>query len=209
MSELPFKIPNSLASYREQYEKKPGKTIARLQNHLQKGPDAVGYFLLGWFLLQKGSKDRAIDCALKANALAPGSPFFKKLHYFFSHPDMFDAWLAPAPYRSAGKSRHIGRSAPALNLDSLIKKLSHLESNRFRPKPDFAPKNESLTSDSTNNAGDIVSETLAKVHEQQGNIDAAIHAYRKLKIVKKEKRSFYDKKITALQKIKSEENENN
>lgn len=208
MSELPFKIPNSLASYLEQYEKRPDKTITRLQNQLQKhGSDAVGYFLLGWFYLRKGSKDRAIDCALKAKVLAPGSPFFKKLHYFFSHPDIFDAWHEQTAYRNAEDSSAVN-AVSVLNLDSLIKKLSHIDSNRMRPKSDLSPKNESLSYDSANNVSDIVTETLAKVHEEQGNTDAAINAYQKLKNIKKEKASFYNKKISELQKIKSDGMEN-
>src|SRR5699024_2247490 len=82
-----------------QFESSPDKAINRLQTQLNKrGPDPVGYFLLGWFFHRQDEREKAIDCAFKAKNLASGSPFLKNIHYFFTHPDVFEAWqLYPEP----------------------------------------------------------------------------------------------------------------
>ncbi len=201
---LPFKLPPSLASYAEQYQKKPEKTIKRFKKQLRRrGPDAVGYFMLGWFYYQQNEKEKAIDCALRAKTLAPGSPFFEKLHYFFSHPGLFAAWRSPG-FESAGVN-HIPPSGSS-DLNSLIEKLSGVDTKRIQIDSEFKSAGNNRPYD-TKEVDDIVSETLAKVHEQQGNNNDAIRTYRALKRVNSEKADFYDKKIEKLKQLQSNEDE--
>lgn len=206
MPQLPFDIPKSLASYAEHFEEDPIKATTRLKKQLKKrGPDAVGHFLLAWFYHLKGMDDQAVDEALKARIFAPGSPFFRKLHYYLSHPKAFDAWT---PETTATTSQKTPESSlepgPVLNLDTLIQKLSEVESERIRPKA--ANKNSEQTDTdaevSTDNVDDIVSETLASIHEKQGKTEAAIRTYQRLKDLNKEKQDFYNQQIHRLQKKK-------
>lgn len=206
MTELPFDIPPSLFSYLEQYQSAPEKTTIRLEKQLQKrGADAVGYFLLAWFYHQQERHQQAVDYALKAKNYAPGSPFFENLHYFFSHPKLFDAWCNPssATQDSANRYTAFRASGPLLDLDSLIEKLSDVESRRINFDPD-APAGTSKP-DKVDDTDDIVSETLATIYEQQGKLEAAINAYERLKIIKSERKSAFDKKIKELKKIQKEQ----
>ncbi len=211
---LPFEIPKSLASYAEQYERKPEKTIKRFKKQLQRrGPDAVGYLMLAWFHYQQKDREKAVDYALKAKTLAPGSPFFDKLHYFFSHPQTFDAWRSPAT-NSAGFPNRASKDLPgrgykfssSTDLNSLIEKLSKVESKRIQIDADRASGSKVQAFDAQE-VDSIVSETLAKVHEEQNNYAAAIHTYQILKMVKKDRADFYDERIAKLEELKSKEGE--
>jgi tetratricopeptide (TPR) repeat protein len=211
MSAIPFTIPESLASYAVQYASFPDKTIHRLRKQLKKrGADPVGYFLLGWFYHRKGLKQKAIDCALKAKNFAPGSPFFEKLHYFFVHPKLFDAWqLYGEP--TLVKQEHADASHrtpdPVLELDTLIKKLSDATAKRIKNK-DLPPSdsNSSLSSN-FDDVNDIVSETLAEIHEKQGKTEAAIQTYKRLMEYDDKKRDYYIVQIARLEKMKEDEEE--
>lgn len=205
MPELPFKLPKSVSSYVEQFDDHPQKTITRFKKQLKRrGSDAIGYFVLGWFYYKQNDRDKAINCALKAKTLAPGSPFFEKLHFYFSHPQLFDARYIPT---SAGSLNQLDYDA-GNNLDSLIKKISQLDSTHIRMdvQQDDAPSaprtyNEEQTDD-------IVSETLADVHKRQGNLAEAIRVYEMLKSSKKEKADIYDEQIKELKKLQAEERKN-
>lgn len=201
MSELPFDIPPSLYSYLEQYESAPDKTTRRLEKQLQKrGADAVGYFLLAWFYYKQEKQAKAVNAALKAKIFAPGSPLFEKLHYFFSHPHLFKAWCTrEARYDHASGGYGISKSGPVLDLDKLIEKLSEVESTRVWYEQDGPGNHGSSMAEESDDVEDIVSETLAKIHEQQGKYQAAIEAYKRLKVTKKDKQSFYDERIAQLQ----------
>jgi len=210
MPQLPFDIPKSLASYAEHFEEDPIKATTRLKKQLRKrGPDAVGHFLLAWFYHLKGMDDQAVEAALKARIYAPGSPFFQKLHYYLSHPKAFDAWTpditGDTSQKTPGSSLEPG---PVLNLDTLIQKLSDVESERIRPEKEDSTSQDDFDSKiTTDDVDDIVSETLASIHEKQGKTDAAIRTYERLKELKKEKESFYNEQITRLQKKKGQEEE--
>ncbi|MDZ7680549.1 MAG: hypothetical protein U5J63_02280 [Fodinibius sp.] len=211
MPQLPFKIPKSLASYAAHFEDDPIKATTRLKKQLKKrGPDAVGHFLLAWFYHLKGMDEQAVDEALKARIFAPGSPFFQKLHYYLSHPKAFEAWTPDHVPRSQDSTSVSKTRGPVLDLDNLIQKLSDVESKRIKPEqqapPDDKPSEQHTSSDEVD---DIVSETLAKIHEQQGKFDAAIEAYLKLKKLNKEKTDHYDEQIDRLEKLKKKENEEN
>lgn len=208
MPQLPFEIPKSLTSYAEQFEDDPAKAISRLKQQLKKrGPDAVGYFLLAWFYHCKDMNEQAVEEALNARIYAPGSPFFQKLHYYLSHPRLFKAWT-PRFSTSPNKKSFISSNEPGpvlKNLDSLIHKLSTVESKRIHPSD--LPKGESLEKKRTNDVDDIVSETLASIHEKQGKIEAAIRTFKRLKELNKEKREHYNNEIRRLEESKEHQTE--
>ncbi len=203
---LPFEIPKSLASYVEQYEKKPDKTIKRFKKQLQRrGPDAVGYFVLGWFYFRQKEKEKAVECAVKAKTLAPGSPFFSKLHYFFSHPLLFEAWYNPATIEAAAYKGG-GRISSRSDLNALIEKLSKVDSKRIKIDSErMANEQVSIEAYDDKEVDGIVSETLASVHEQQGNYSAAICIYEKLKKIRETRTDFYNERIAKLGKLKEGE----
>lgn len=212
MPQLPFKIPKSLASYAEHFDKEPIEATKRLKKQLKKrGPDAVGHFLLAWFYHLEGMDDQAVDEALKARIFAPGSPFFEKLHYYLSHPNTFEAWTPESDMISSQKStQSIDEPGPVLNLDSLIQKLSSVESKRIRPYQKEGSEDDLKEKISADNVDDIVSETLAKIHERQGKLDAAIRTYERLKELRPNKREEYQEEIIrlkALQESDSSEEE--
>lgn len=209
MAELPFEIPESLASYAEHFENDPVKATKRLEKQLQKrDPDAVGHFLLAWFYYQRGRREQAVDEALKAKIFAPGSPFFEKLHYYYSHPRAFDAWT-PKPSASPDKQKDPpAQHGPVLNLDNLIQKLSAVESERITPNGDA---NKSLPDDEkdipSKSINNLASETLAAIHAKQGKLDTAIDMYKRLKKVNTDKKEQYKKKISQLEKQREAEDQ--
>ena len=203
MPQLPFKIPKYLTSYAEHFDKEPIEATKRLKKQLKKrGPDAVGHFLLAWFYHLEGMDDQAVDEALKARVFAPGSPFFEKLHYYLSHPNTFEAWTPDSS--SASKQSHstIGEPGPVLDLDSLIEKLSSVESKRIRPKKEDVSQGKTKQQVSSENIDDIVSETLANIHEQQEKYSAAINTYERLKKLHPDKKEHYNEEIARLKAIR-------
>ncbi|TYP95277.1 Tetratricopeptide repeat-containing protein [Fodinibius salinus] len=209
MAELPFEIPESLASYAEHFENNPVKATKRLEKQLQKrGPDAVGHFLLAWFYHQRGRKDQAVDEALKAKIFAPGSPFFKKLHYYYSHPQTFDAWTPESSASPNKQKESPTQHGPVLNLDNLIQKLSAVESERLTPNGDAdkVPL-DGKSSGSSENIDNLVSETLAEIHVEQGKFETAIKMYKQLKKTNTDKEEQFEKKIRQLEKQKEAKNQ--
>lgn len=202
MAQLPFDIPKSLASYAEHFEEAPKKAIDRLKKQLKKrGPDAVGHFLLSWFYHIKDMDEKAIDEALKARIFAPGSPFFEKLHYYLSHPQTFEAWTPESISSKSKQASAEKQPGPVLDLDSLIQKLSAIESERLRPSGDVDITEKKKKRD-IDNIDDIASETLASIHEKQGKTEAAIKTYQRLKELNKEKKEYYKEQIMRLEKIR-------
>ncbi len=210
MPQLPFDIPKSLSSYAEHFEDDPIKATTRLKKQLKKrGPDAVGHFLLAWFYHLKGMDEQAVDEALKARIFAPGSPFFQKLHYYLSHPKAFEAWTPDRDLSTANRDSTTLKeeSGPVLDLDSLIQRLSSVESKRIRPAEPTKKEKEEKDDHSSDNVDDIVTETLADIHEKQGNYEAAIQTYQHLKNIRKDKAQHYTDEINRLKKIQAEKNE--
>lgn len=203
MHDLPFKLPKSLASYLEQYEKKPENTIGRFKKQLKRrGPDAVGLFVLAWLYFNQDEKDKAIECALKAKTLTPGSPFFENTHYFFSHPDLFDAWLTPS--NQPLHQTHVDQSlSTQADLNTLIEKLSGMGTKRIQIDTDTEKKTAERKAYDHQAVDGIVSETLAKVHENQGKHADAIRIYKALKKEDRSKADFYNEKIETLEQHKS------
>lgn len=212
MPEFPFNIPTSLSTYAEQFDDDPLKVTSKLKTQLSKrGPDAVGYFLLAWFYHLKGLDEAAIEYALKAKTYAPGSPLMEKLHYYLSHPDSFEAWTPTEDASSAAKSYHASDGPePVLDLDNLIGRLSEVESDRIaHDNSDTDLVSVELAEDDEDDTEDIVSETLATIHEKQGKTEAAIRAYKKLKELNKDKSDFYKEKITRLKQQREEQSGEN
>lgn len=203
MAEFPFDIPQSLATYTEQFEDDPLKVTTKLKKHLEtRGPDAVGYFLLAWFYHLKGLKDRAVEHALKAKAYAPGSPLLEKMHYYLSHPDAFEAWTPDIVSEySSQKYRPQKGPEPILDLDNLISRLSEVDSEPISiPENEAKLKPRPAKSTEQDEVDDIASETLAKIHEMQGKAEAAIRTYERLKRLNKEKKDYYNEQIERLTK---------
>jgi len=207
MSQLPFELPKSLVSYAEHFQQKPQNAILRLERQLSKrGPDAVGHFLLAWFYHLQNRNEEAVEQALKAKIFAPGSPFFEKLHYYLVHPDRFDAWTPESGRTIKSKTGTTSSEAgPVLNLDALIEKLADVESERITLSED--PQSKSSFSSDTGETDDIVSDTLANIHETQGKTEAAIRTYTRLKKLNKHKKEYYEEKIAGLKEIQKKREE--
>lgn len=208
MVNLPFDIPKSLASYAELFDEDPDKAATRLKKQLNKrGPDAVGHFLLAWFYHIMDRNEEALEYALQAKIYAPGSPFLGKLHYYLAHPNTFNAW-EPQNLTYTGEETtpdDVQRPGPVLDLDALIEKLSRVESRRIKVSPELPNASRSTEVDTGNNVDDIVSETLATIHETQGKTEAAIQTYKRLKELNNEKKDFYRQQISRLKKLRDPE----
>lgn len=207
MSQLPFELPKSLVSYADHFQHEPEKAIARLKKQVQKrGPDAVGFFLLAWLYHVQGNQEEAVSHALKAKNCAPGSPFFEKLHYYLIHPQSFDAWKPDT--QAADLKRNKSRmkdTGPVLDLDALIERLADAESEKIQLSADKLDQKKSGMASEGDQADDIVSDTLANIHETQGKTEAAIRTYERLKRLNKEKKDFYQEKIDELKKKREED----
>lgn len=200
MQTLPFNIPKSLSSYVEKFESDPEGSTNKLANLIQKrDPDAVGHFLLAWFYHLQGNNQMAIKEALIAKTYAPGSPLMEHLHYFLIHPELFEARVPSTSYSSARKLQEASRTSPILDLDRLIELLEEVESQRIQiPMDDESANDEDLSEESIE-VGDIVSETLAKIHEKQGNKKEAIKMYERLITLNEDKADVYTSQISKLQ----------
>ncbi len=199
MQTLPFNIPKSLSSYVEKFETDPEGSTAKLAKLIQKrDPDAVGHFLLAWFHHLQGNNQLAIREALIAKTYAPGSPLMEHLHYFLVHPELFEARVPSISYSSERKLQQASRTSPILDLDRLIELLEEVESQRIQiPLDDENANDEDLSEESTE-VGDIVSETLAKIHEKQGNRKEAIKMYERLITLNEDKADIYSSQISKL-----------
>lgn len=199
MQKLPFNIPQSLKFYVEKFEENPDTVTRKLRVHLKKrGPDAVGYFLLAWFLHLQDKKQEAIRAALTAKIYAPGSPLMEHLHYYLIHPEKFDADVPAEEYSSTQVRLQQGqRTSPVLNLDKLIALLEAVESERIRI-PTEGPYNDMDLSKAAEEVDDVVSETLAKIHLNQGRKKEAIKMYERLIIQNSDKADEYSDKIEEL-----------
>lgn len=200
MEFTPPNIPRSLLPYLDQYKKEPEKAIQRLENHLQKrGSDAVGNYLLSLLYHDTGMKEKAVQAAWKARIFAPGSPAMERHHYFLQHPDKFEAW-DPELVNRPVQAQHFHDDAAHLipDLDSLIEKLSNIENSRIRLQEINDENVPDLGEDSVK-VEDIVTETLAGIHEKQGNMKEAVRTYERLTEIHPEKADHYKEQINRLQ----------
>lgn len=86
---------------------------------------------------------------------------------------------------------------PILTKKELIEKFIKEEPSISRPKPDFFDPVKVALSSREDQPG-LVTETLARVHIQQGNIDKAIEIYRKLSLNFPEKSAYFAAQIEKL-----------
>lgn len=200
MQQLPFNIPKSLSSFVEKFDEDPKKMTQKLKRHLKKrGPDAVGHFLLSWFYHLQNNNSDAVKEALKAKTYAPGSPLMEHLHYFLVHPEKFEAAIPAHSYTSSNiKLQHGSRTSPVLDLDRLIEMLEAVESQKIRIPTDDEPFDDSDLSKEAEEIDDVISETLAKIHTQQGRKKEAIQMYERLMNKDQDKAEHYQEQIEKL-----------
>ena len=201
MEQLPFNIPQSLNSYIELFKKDQNKAVSKLKKQVKKrDPDAVGHFLLAWLHHIMQNNKEAIKEALIAKNYAPGSPLMEHLHYFLLHPEQFGAAIPKSKYSEQKRFLQGTRRSPILDLDRLIEMLEAVESQRIQiPINSDNDEMEDL-SEEANNIEDIISETLAKIHQQQGNKKAAIKMYERLIEVNEDKADEFLNKIDELKR---------
>lgn len=200
-----FQIPSSYQIYTDQFETQPELAIDRLKARIEKrNPGAVGYLLLSWLYLRNGQKEEALNSALTAKILAPGSQFLSRLPYFIQHPKAFEAWQPVTLYPGANKSSPLSEeSHPIKDLDLLISRLSSIESTRLDMDAETSVSMQDL-SDKSAQVDDIVTETLAVIHEKQGNLNQAIQTYEKLILEKPDKVESFKVRIEKLKKLQQE-----
>ena len=88
------------------------------------------------------------------------------------------------------------RSARILDLDRLIELLEAVESQRLNYS--YEEVSDEDLSQNSSDVAEIISETLARIHEAQGNKKEAIHMYERLVTVNEEKADTYTSKIEEL-----------
>lgn len=200
-------IPKSLQGYVEQFETDPDTAIERLENHIQKrNIGAVGYFFLSWLYHRNGQKKEAVQSAMNAKIFAPGSLLMERLHYVMAHPHHFNAWKPEQKRKPFKRNQIQDRGHPIQDLDSLIAKLSSAEKKRI--KPDLSDEDQPDLSATSNQVDDIVTETLAVIHEKQGNFKGAIETFKKLRRSNSSKKEYYDEQIFRLQQKIAESKSN-
>lgn len=202
-----YQIPKSYQSYLEQFEADPEKAISRLEKRVEKRQSgAVGYFFLSWLYIKNRNKEKALEAALKAKVLAPGSKFMDRLPYFVQHPQSFNAWQPLITKSESRKEiRFINQGYPIQDLDQLITKLSSVE----RKHVNFGDmkKEETDLSKESIAVEDIVTETLAVIHEKQSNYTAAIKSYKQLSKENPAKKEYYSEQIERIKVKRAAEKE--
>jgi|AntRauTorcE11898_2_1112593.scaffolds.fasta_scaffold05336_5 tetratricopeptide (TPR) repeat protein len=198
-------VPESYQIYLDQFHSDPDGTLTKLETHVSKrNSGAVGYYILAVLSRTAGRTTDAIKYALSAKILAPGSEFFRRLPYYMQHPDYFDAWVPEYAPKENGKEKQKPRSThPIRDLDQLISKLSEAETKRIRmPEADIdTEKSVEDLSKRSADVDDIVTETLALIHEKQGNYQSAIKVFKQLRLANGSKREHYDEQILRLQEL--------
>lgn len=193
-----YQIPKSYQSYLEQFDTDPEKAIDRLEKRVEKRQSgAIGYFFLAWLHIKNKNREKAIEAALKAKVLAPGSRFMERLPYFVQHPQSFSAWQ-PHTSKSESKKeiRFVHQGYPIQDLDQLITKLSSIERKHFNDQMNEDHQDD--LSKKSISVDDIVTETLAVTHEKQSNYAAAIETYQRLSDENPSKEEHYREQIHRL-----------
>lgn len=203
--ELPTgQVPGSYQIYLDQFDSDPDGTLQKLENHVSKrNSGAVGYYFLAVLSRKAGKNADALKFALSARILAPGSTFFKRLPYFIQHPDLFQAWVPrQKPAVPGNNPMKTDSTHPIRDLDLLITKLSEADKKRIKiPENKKEIEDHRDLSKSSANVDDIVTETLALIHEKQGNFEASIKVYKQLRLANSAKRDHYDKQIIRLNEL--------
>lgn len=200
MNRIPRKIPHSLRSYLEQYQKDPERAIERLEKHLKRrGPDAVGHYLLAWLYHLKGDRKKAVENAWRAKIFAPGSPAMERLHYYMAHPNHFDAWTPGHDDVGTARMHSTEHRHAISDLDSLISRLSSVETTRIQL--DMNREQGRDLGEEASHVDDLVTETLAMIHEEQKSYQTAIDTYHRLIEIHPGKREEYQERIERLKAL--------
>ena len=196
-----YQIPVSFQSYTDQFENDPKLAISRLRSRIEKrNPGAVGYLLLAWLCHRNNDRHNALEAALTARRLAPGSPFLQRLPYFIQHPKAFDAWQPEAATGERKQNESLqDESHPIKDLDQLITRLSSIGSTKLDSNAPVTDLED--LSDQSTSVDDIVTETLAVIHEKQNNYPEAIRTYERLQQLIPEKSNTYKGEIERLKKL--------
>lgn len=213
MISFPFEIPPSLYSYLEKFDDNPVRTTEKLENQLQRrGADPIGEFLLAWFYLRQEKVGKARNHAMRAKAMASGSPLMEFLPYFIQHPQSFSAWQ-PSTSSKNNQITELLFSHPQYpqdtDLDHLIEQISKLDPENIRQKSiEEAPHDDIEDEDEEQDDGidDIISETIADIYEKQNRFKEAKNVYRKLQEYYPEHKEEYEKAIKRInQRIEREQ----
>lgn len=202
-------VPESYRIYLDQFENDPEGTLTKLENHVSKrNSGAVGYYILAVLSRKAGRSSDAVKYALSAKILAPGSEFFRRLPYYIQHPDYTEAWVPKQSQTSTRKKKKEPQTThPIRDLDQLISRLSEAETKRIQV-PESGTDTEKSAEDLSKRSADvddIVTETLALIHEKQGNYEAAIKVFKQLRQSKSSKRDHYDEQILRLHDLIEQE----
>lgn len=196
-----YQIPDSYKSIIEKFSSDPETAISTLKTRIEKrNAGAIGYFFLAWLHLKNNQTEEAAEAAWQARVRAPGSRFINTLHYNIVHPKGISAWQ-PEPVRPLF-SRQLQKASlphPIPDLDSLINKLASAKATRINLPAD-GKDDVDLSIESTN-VDDIVTETLAVIHEKQENIDAAIATYKRLIRLNPDRTEHFKNQINRLKNI--------
>jgi tetratricopeptide (TPR) repeat protein len=213
MISFPFEIPPSLYSYLEKFDDSPERTTEKLEAHLQRrGQDPIGEFLLAWFYLQQEMPQKARKHAIRAKAIAPGSPLMEYLPYFIRHPESFTAWQ-PSPASKGNQITELLFAHPRYphntDLDLLIEKISKVDPEQlYHPNEDEeAVEGEETVEEEESDMDDIISETMADIYEKQNRFKKALKVYRKLIEYNPEKKDTYEEAIERINKRLERERE--
>lgn len=198
---FPLKLPPSLHSYVEAFEKDPEKAMGRLENQIKRrGQDPLGTMLLAWFNLKYGNSEQALVLAHKVRCQVSGSPLLSVLPYALFDPAFPDVKTGNLYQNSEVPEQSflsLGSYAVG-NLDTLIDQLSTQQS--IQVEPGHSLDEHSDLSARSAEVEEIVTETLARITEAQGNLEEAAKMYRRLAVLYPEKAKSYKKQAKSLEK---------
>lgn len=173
-------------------EKSPGvkaETIYALEQEILKEAIAASYSLDESLRKEEPVKEAAVNETEKTIEE-------KKKEERLSDRRTFTQWMAVLSKPDPGSVP--AKAAKKPTIDTILEKLA--EDSKITPKKDFfSPANVgrlSLVDDDK-----FVTETLARIYEQQGNYSKAISAYKNLSLKYPEKSSYFASRISNLEKF--------
>jgi tetratricopeptide (TPR) repeat protein len=201
METIPFTLPESLQGYIKTFEQSPDKAIDNLQKYLLKRRnDAVGYFLLALLFKMNDKTAKALEAAITARALAPGSSLLDNLHYFLSHPEGFNAWIPDREHQFGLKKPQNGNGhfSFSMDLEQMIGRLSRVDRKRIKP---VGVSGSAGLNEDTEILNKVATPTLARIFESQGQTNEAIGVYEKLMESNPSKKAEFEAEITRLKEM--------